>query len=187
MPLETTRKQIVMVGDPLCGRSHRPPRHRPRHQYHVGDAGFVAFLDKKTRRAEAPRRAGAARGRRHRHRRPAATGPGAGRASTVDVPTKWVFARAWKPTRRCRPRTVLRWRALGNAPGSAIAAVCLEPAFQLLGADAPQYPVEGARPRGPRRRARRRRYNTRLLGPDAIAGGAGRRPRDGVRGGMPIC
>ena len=74
--------------------------------------------------------------------------------------------------------------ALGGAPGSAIAAVCIEPAFAaLLGADAPQYPTEVRPAEEVLADARAAGwYNTRLLGPDAIAEKcAGRRPPEGVR------
>ena len=46
-PPETTRKQIVMVGDPLCGRSHRLGIGRATTIFHVGDADLPALLDKK--------------------------------------------------------------------------------------------------------------------------------------------
>ena len=78
--------------------------------------------------------------------------------------------------------------ALGGAPGSAIAAVCLEPAFAaLLGCSAPtrrgDAPVEVRPAEEVLADARAAGwYNTRLLGPDAIAERcAGRRPPDGVR------
>ena len=63
----------------------------------------------------------------------------------ADVPTKWVFAmgalEADSPMSAANSFAMAA--ALGGAPGSAIAAVCLEPAFaKLLGADAPQYPAE---------------------------------------------
>ena len=69
--------------------------------------------------------------------------------------------------------------ALARA-GSAIAAVCLEPAFaDLLG---PTRRDTLVRPAEVLADARRRWYNTRLLGPDAIAEKcAGRRPPGGVR------
>ena len=80
--------------------------------------------------------------------------------------------------------------ALGGAPGSAIAAVCLEPAFAATFSE--ESPVRGGARRLPVEVRPAEEvladaraagwYNTRLLGPDAIAEKcAGRRPPDGVR------
>lgn len=185
-PPETTRKQIVMVGDPLCGRSHRLGIGRATTIFHVGDAELPALLDKK--HAELKRR-----GVGRRCDVVAAVVGGDGVASALeragldaDVPTKWVFAigalEADSPTSAANSFAMAA--ALGGAPGSAIAAVCLEPAFaKLLGADAPQYPVEVRPAEEVLADARAAGwYNTRLLGPNAIAEKcAGRRPPEGVR------
>ena len=185
-PPETTRKQIVMVGDPLCGRSHRLGIGRATTTFHVGDADLPALLDLK--HAELKRR-----GVGRRCDVVAAVVGGDGVAAALeragldaDVPTKWVFAigalEADSP--QSAANSFAMAAALGGAPGSAIAAVCIEPAFAaLLGADAPQYPVEVRPAEEVLADARAAGwYNTRLLGPDAIAEKcAGRRPPDGVR------
>ena len=191
-PPETTRKQIVMVGDPLCGRSHRLGIGRATTIFHVGDAELPALLDKK--HAELKQRGV---GRRCDVVAAVVTDGSVAAALEragldADVPTKWVFAigalEADSP--RSAANSFAMAAALGGAPGSAIAAVCLEPAFAaLLGrprgratksADAPvevrpaEEVLADARAAG--------WYNTRLLGPDAIAEKcAGRRPPDGVR------
>ena len=185
-PPETTRKQIVMVGDQLCGRSHRLGIGRATTIFHVGDADLPALLDLK--HAELKRRGV---GRRC-DVVAAVVGDGSAAAALeragldADVPTKWVFAmgalQADSP--RSAANSFAMAAALGGAPGSAIAAVCLEPAFAaLLGADAPRYPVEVRPAEEVLADARAAGwYNTRLLGPDAIAERcAGRRPPDGVR------
>ena len=110
-PPETTRKQIVMVGDPLCGRSHRLGIGRATTIFHVGDAELPALLDKK--HAELKRR-----GVGRRCDVVAAVVGGDGVAAALeragldaDVPTKWVFAiGALEADSPRRPRTVLRWR-----------------------------------------------------------------------------
>ena len=185
-PPETTRKQIVMVGDPLCGRSHRLGIGRATTIFHVGDADLPALLDLK--HAELKRR-----GVGRRCDVVAAVVGGDGVAAALeragldaDVPTKWVFAmRALEAdSPMSAANSFAMAAALGGAPGSAIAAVCLEPAFaKLLGADAPQYPTEVRPAEEVLADARAAGwYNTRLLGPDAIAERcAGRRPPDGVR------
>ena len=185
-PPETTRKQIVMVGDPLCGRSHRLGIGRATTIFHVGDADLPALLDKK--HAELKQRGV---GRRCDVVAAVVTDGSVAAALEragldADVPTKWVFAmgalEADSP--RSAANSFAMAAALGGAPGSAIAAVCIEPAFAaLLGADAPQYPVEVRPAEEVLADARAAGwYNTRLLGPDAIAEKcAGRRPPDGVR------
>ena len=203
-PPETTRKQIVMVGDQLCGRSHRLGIGRATTIFHVGDAALPALSE--ARRSEARRSDAALPAlldqkhaelkRRGVGRRcdvvAAVVGDGSAAAALeragldADVPTKWVFAmgalQADSP--RSAANSFAMAAALGGAPGSAIAAVCIEPAFAaLLGADAPQYPTEVRPAEEVLADARAAGwYNTRLLGPDAIAERcAGRRPPDGVR------
>ena len=185
-PPETTRKQIVMVGDPLCGRSHRLGIGRATTIFHVGDADLPALLDKK--HAELKRRGV---GRRCDVVAAVVTDGSVAAALEragldADVPTKWIFAmgalEADSP--RSAANSFAMAAALGGAPGSAIAAVCIEPAFAaLLGADAPQYPTEVRPAEEVLADARAAGwYNTRLLGPDAIAERcAWRRPPDGVR------
>ena len=177
-PPETTRKQIVMVGDPLCGRSHRLGIGRATTIFHVGDADLPALLDKK--HAELKQRGV---GRRCDVVAAVVTDGSVAAALEdagldADVPTKWVFAmgalEADSP--RSAANSFAMAAALGGAPGSAIAAVCLEPAFAALGCAPRQAGVCGVarRRRAPgrgraRRRARRRLVQHRLLGPDAIA------------------
>ena len=170
-----------MVGDPLCGRSHRLGIGRATTIFHVGDADLPALLDKK--HAELKRR-----GVGRRCDVVAAVVGGDGVAAALeragldaDVPTKWVFAmgalEADSPMSAANSFAMAA--ALGGAPGSAIAAVCLEPAFAaLLGRCAePQYP--GARRGAPGRGGARRRARRRLV---QHAAARARRDRREMRG-----
>ena len=195
-----------MVGDPLCGRSHRS-WHRPRHRHFSTSAtrrepvasapvGLPALLDKK--HAELKRRGV---GRRCDVVAAVVGGDGvaaasSGRASTPTCrrsgSSRWERLEADSPTSAANSFAMAA--ALGGTPGSAIAAVCLEPAFAATSARSPSEEVlADARPfellragrGGARRRARRRRRPTRgCSGPTRSqrrrCAGARGRP-DGVR------